>query len=188
MCRCTNMHRHRHIYTNTHVHAHMCTHTHTHTHIHTHTLTCTRTHNFTFPAFYSPTIVWYHCCFALSMCTHRKLLQYQFQHNIALQVSIPYLRGLPTLAFKAVSVLIEHKSFHTTQGDLSAISSPHCPFIQNCGMGAGITQLAMSWIHCPAWCSVMGLILLWAISRRDFALGVNIGSDSIAKKLFWMTV
>ena len=45
--------------------------------------------------------------------------------------------------------------------------------------GAGIAQSVVCWARCPAWCSVVGSVLLWASGRRDFPLGVNMGSDSI---------
>ena len=45
----------------------------------------------------------------------------------------------------------------------------------------------MCWAHCPAWCSVVGSILLWGdffYRREDFSFAVNMGSDSIPPKLF----
>ena len=29
------------------------------------------------------------------------------------------------------------------------------------GVGGGIAQLVVCWVRCPAWCSVVGSILLW---------------------------
>ena len=34
-----------------------------------------------------------------------------------------------------------------------------CQSLQS--LGVGIAQLVVCWARCPAWCSVMGLILLW---------------------------
>ena len=48
--------------------------------------------------------------------------------------------------------------------------------------GTGIAQLVMCWACCPVWCSVACSTLLWASSRGDFSLGVNMGSDSIPQK------
>ena len=42
--------------------------------------------------------------------------------------------------------------------------------IQFQGLGAGIAQLVVCWAGCPAWCSVMGLIVLWGefFQQKDF--------------------
>ena len=46
------------------------------------------------------------------------------------------------------------------------------------------SSLVMCWACCPAWCSVMGSILLWGelSGRGEFSLEVNMGSDSISPK------
>ena len=54
--------------------------------------------------------------------------------------------------------------------------------------GARIAQLVSYLVCCPAWCSVMGSILLWASGCGDFSLGVNMASDSIPPKFFRMRV
>ena len=53
---------------------------------------------------------------------------------------------------------------------------------------AGIAQWVVCWARCPAWCSIMGLMLLWASGRGDFSLRVSMSSDSIPQKLLWMRV
>ena len=45
--------------------------------------------------------------------------------------------------------------------------------------GAKNAQLAVCWSRCPAWCSITGSTLFWASGRKDFSLGVSVGSDSI---------
>ena len=58
--------------------------------------------------------------------------------------------------------------------------------------GVGIAQLVVCWARCPAWCRVVGSILLWGDFffpvERIFSLGANMGSDSIPPKLFRMIV
>ena len=44
---------------------------------------------------------------------------------------------------------------------------------------ARIAQSIVCWARCPAWCSVAGSTLLWACSKGDFSLGVNMGPGSI---------
>ena len=54
--------------------------------------------------------------------------------------------------------------------------------------GAGIAQSVVCWVYCSAKCSVAGSTLLWASSRGNVSLGVNMISDSIPPKLFQMRV
>ena len=56
--------------------------------------------------------------------------------------------------------------------------------LYNLVLGAGIAQLEVCWIHCPAWCNIVSLTLLWVSGREDFSLGVNMGSDSIPQNSF----
>ena len=46
----------------------------------------------------------------------------------------------------------------------------------------GIAQSAVCWTDCPAWYSIMGLILLWTSGRGAVSFGINMGSDSIPPK------
>ena len=55
-------------------------------------------------------------------------------------------------------------------------------------LGAGIAKSLMCWDCCPAWYSIMRLILLWASSRACFPLGANMDSNSITLQLFQMRV
>ena len=48
--------------------------------------------------------------------------------------------------------------------------------------GAGIAQLVVCWVCYPAWCSVVGLIFLWASGRWDVSLGFNMGSGPFSPK------
>ena len=54
----------------------------------------------------------------------------------------------------------------------------------------GNSSLEVCWAHCPAWCSIVGSILLWTnfSKRGNFSFGVNMGFDSIPPKLFTMRV
>ena len=62
-----------------------------------------------------------------------------------------------------------------------------CPEVWNMrGWGVGVGRIAQSvvcWAHFPVWCCVASSALLWASSRGDYSLGVNMGSNSIPKKL-----
>ena len=48
----------------------------------------------------------------------------------------------------------------------------------------GWNTSAMCWACCPAWCSVVGLILIWASGRGDFFLGAKMDLDSIPQNSF----
>ena len=52
-------------------------------------------------------------------------------------------------------------------------------------MGGRDSSLVVCQTRCPAWCSILGSILLWGdifSGRGDFSCGVNMGSDSIPLK------
>ena len=49
-------------------------------------------------------------------------------------------------------------------------------FFLGCITGPGTAQSVVCWACCPAWCSIMGSILLWTSGKGCFSFGVNMGS------------
>ena len=88
-------------------------------------------------------------------------------------------RAVPEIHFASLCNVMQPVN---SQSSSSAFSSYNCQespysflqmwpiFVLETVKGAGIAQSAVCWAHCPAWCSCMGLILLWASSRGDFPL------------------